>query len=368
MNIYSRIYLLTVTTFLILSSCAQNQTQIHKQEPEQQQGQTPEPGRENAVAEVKVALLGDTGAGVNFGNILKMAASEKANVIMINGDLGYDETYAAWKARVQASINTNDIAVIGSLGNHDVERSNAQNYINAFLSFRSDKNALTTICTGRGSLVEGKDIAGVDEVCTFGNVSIISNGIGQVLTTKYLEDRLENKLKTIPNTQWKLVGYHYSLASMNPGIKGDQATYRFFDLIRQSGAIGAQAHTHSAMATCPIVSPFKLGSAVQCHQDFSDLNERFILPGTGVYVDSSLGGKEVRERERCANPTESNCKHMIDIISKEGYTRVDGIKKTNFNRFGALFMVFNVGGDPAKARAYYKSLDGQIIFSFNLSR
>ena len=184
----------------------------------------------------------------------------------------------------------------------------------------------------------------------------------------YLENRLEAKLKAAPSANWKLVGYHYTLASMNPGFKGDQATYRFFDLIRQYGAIGAQAHTHSAMASCPISSPFKRGGKVVCHPEFKALESRFVAPGTGLYVDSSMGGVETRRRKRCKKTNENGCGHLIDLISEDGYTRTDGTARNDFDHLGALFFVFNMGGDAAKAHAYFKSVDGQMVFKFDLIR
>jgi len=319
-----------------------------------------------SVPEVKVALLGDTEAGTNFGSVLNLIANEKADVIMINGDFGYDASPSRWRDRLLASIDINNYSVIGSMGNHDVGQGNE--YVGIFAKFRNNKNNLISKCTGSEGIREGKDTIAVDEVCNFGNVSIISSAIGQVLNSSYLEGRLEEKLKNSPASNWKLVGYHFTLANMNPGYKSDQATYKFFDLIRQYGAIGTQAHTHSVMASCPISSVFALGRDPACHPDFADLENRFVLPGTGLFVDSSLAGKPPRNRGRCKNPTEKNCGHLIDIISGEGYTRADGAKFSNFTPLGAMFMVFNAGGDPAKTLAYFKSIDGQVVFKFNIGR
>lgn len=323
--------------------------------------------RSTLVPEVKVALLGDTGVGTGFGSVLSLVASEKADVVMINGDFGYGSAPASWKKKLEASIDINAFPIIGALGNHDV--SQASQYVTIFAGLRTNQNGLETACTGGKKVAQGQDIILVDEVCTFGNVSIIASGIGQVLNKTYLEDRLAGKLKSISDDQWKLVGYHYTLTEMNPGLKSSSATYRFFDLIRQAGAIGAQAHTHSAMASCPISSVFAKGAPVRCHSAFDfDLEDRFVGPGVGMYVDSSLGGVDVRPRGRCKTVGEKGCGHMVDLITQDGYTRVDGFKKTNFNRFGAMFMIFNYGGDPSRALVYYKSVDGQEIFRFFITR
>ena len=45
-----------------------------------------------------------------------------------------------------------------------------------------------------------------------------------MLSKTYLENRLDIKLKTVPIDNWKLVGYHFTLSSLNPGLKGDEAT------------------------------------------------------------------------------------------------------------------------------------------------
>jgi len=318
--------------------------------------------------EVIVALLGDTGAGSAFASVLKLVANEGADVVMINGDFGYSSSTATWKKRLVDSLDIEKHLVIGSLGNHDT--SEKTQYISAFESFRTPTNGLKGNCTGKPSIATGQDIILVDEVCTFGNVSLIPSGIGQVLTKSYLEDRLENKLSTAPKDNWKLVGYHFTLASMNPGIKVTESSAKFFDLIRQYGAIGAQAHTHSAMASCPISSTFSSGlTAPKCHADFGeDLEDRFIAPGTSIYLDSSISGMGTRSRKRCKSPNSSDCKHMVDLISSEGYTRTDGTKLTNLPDAGAMFIVFNEGGDPNKAFVYFKTTDGKTVFKFSITR
>lgn len=317
--------------------------------------------------EVTVALIGDTEAGNGFGSVLKLVASEKANVLIINGDFGYGASASAWNTRLKESIDTSAIPVIGALGNHDIPSKDQ--YVAIFDGYRDDFPDLRKKCTGTKGISEGKDTIAVDEVCTFGNVSIVENGIGQVLSKTYLEGRFEQKLKALPAENWKLAGYHFTLKSMNPGIKVDENTQKFFDLIRQYGVIGAQAHTHTAMASCPIVSVFSSNSVPKCHADFgADLEARFVAPGVGLYVDSSIGGKEVRSRGRCMNPKDKDCAHMVDLISYEGYTRTDGTTNKNFDPFGALFITFNVGGDLSKALAYYKSIDGKVVFKFNITR
>jgi hypothetical protein len=318
------------------------------------------------VLETKVALLGDTGADVSFAAVMQLTAAENADVVMINGDFGYDEKSTKWETTLRGAIDTNKHLIIGSLGNHDV--LSAKSYVKIFQGFRTQENGLLTKCSGEPKVSSNRDRTIIDEVCTFGNVSIVSSAIGQIGLRSQFEKRLEQKLKAVPEGNWSLVGYHFTLSSMNPGLKPNENTHKFFDIIRQYGAIGAQAHTHSVMASCPIVSPFINGRPIQCHPDFTNLDQRFIAPGTSVYVDSSVGGKAARPRGRCSKPNSADCVHMVDLVTREGYTRVDGQFRQDFKRGGAMFIVFNAGGDPNKARVYYKSVDGQEIFSFFINR
>lgn len=319
--------------------------------------------------ELKVALLGDTSASSGFKSVLQLIKSEQADVIMINGDFGYSDTPKKWQEKLLEVIDVNQQPVIGALGNHDFELNRATEYIRIFKSFRTASNGLNLKCSGGDSLIQNKEIAAIDEVCTFGNVTIIPSAIGLVFNKKYFETRLEEKLKSAPQSNWTLVGYHFTLKTMNPGLKSDEASPRFFDLIRQFGAIGAQAHTHSVMASCPIDSVFTTNATPTCHRDFGpDLSSRFVGDGTGMFLDSSLGGMPARGRKRCQAGTESDCQHMVDLITRQGYTRSDGRSFANFTKLGAMFVVFNSGGDPARAQVYFKSTDGQEIFRFSIRR
>lgn len=235
--------------------------------------------------EVKVALLGDTGAGTNFASVLDLVEEEKADVVMINGDFGYGAAPSKWANLVQSSIDISRFPIIGALGNHDVEKQK-DIYIPIFESFRNEANGLKTKCTGQGTLSTSHDVIAVNETCTFGNVTIVASAIGQVLSKPFFETQLEEKLKDAPASNWKLVGYHFTLEAMNPGVKGNQNAFEFFDIIRRYGAIGAQAHTHTASASCPISSQFAAGANIRCHDDFgANLEQRFVMPGTSVYLD-----------------------------------------------------------------------------------
>ena len=103
--------------------------------------------------EIKIALIGDTEAGADFGSVLKLAANERADALMINGDFGYGASPEKWKDRVMASVDTDRLPIIGTLGNHDV--SAAAKYIAIFNSFRTQENGLQQRCTGTTGMPSG---------------------------------------------------------------------------------------------------------------------------------------------------------------------------------------------------------------------
>jgi len=338
--------------------------------------------------EITVALIGDTDVNSAFADALALVKSESPDILMINGDFAYlndgeglDEFYeyaATWKQRLLEQIDIENVAVIGSLGNHEVDPNSGDNameerFLQYFDDFRTPSNGLGNACTGQPTLSVSADVTLVNEVCNFGNLSIVVSGINQLYTdgfsTEFFEGALDTKLSDIPDSNWSLVGFHFSLASMNrAGKDTDQATHAFFDSIREYGAIGVQAHTHSASASCSISSPFVEGQPVVCDPQYlGDMAVRGLARGTGIFLDSSLGGRDVRSKSPCLN-NGGDCTHLADLVTAQGYSFQDGPDQDISPRIGVFFIVFNEGGDPSRARVYFKDQSGAVIFQFNVIR
>lgn len=341
-------------------------------------------GQEN---EITIALLGDTDIGDDFIEGLELTKRENPEIIMINGDFAYNnsgtttkEEVKIWDEELRRTINFDKYSVLGSIGNHDIDQDDIRSHsgdilhrhVNNFFSYRNSSNQLKQKCTGGTDLSGTSDTVLLNEVCTFGNLSVIMSGVGvtEKVSKTYYENQLEQKLKKLPDNQWKLIGYHYTLTSMNRSGKiRDQNTHRFFDLIRQYGGIGVQAHTHAAMASCPIAVPFKEGDPVRCKPDFkNNVDDRKISPGTGIYLDSSVSGRDVRPYTACKNEGSSNCEHLYNYISSDGHHEGGNAPQNIGSRDGVIFITFNKGGDPSKAYVYFKNYDGNTIFDFTITR
>src|SRR5690606_35901305 len=107
--------------------------------------------------EIKVALLGDTEAGSGFADVLGLIKAENADVVMINGDFGYNSSPQQWESRLRQSMDPNQYFIIGSLGNHDTVGSQEEQYVSIFQGFRTAENGLSQLCTGGTDVAEGRD-------------------------------------------------------------------------------------------------------------------------------------------------------------------------------------------------------------------
>jgi hypothetical protein len=90
----------------------------------------------------------------------------------------------------------------------------------------------------------------------------------------------------------------------------------------------------------------------------ADPNRICVARGKSFVFVSGLGGHSVRDQERCLPATFSyGCKGEWAKI----YTSNQGVT------FGALFIIFNINGDPTKAQGYFKNINGQIVDTFDIT-
>lgn len=70
-------------------------------------------------APVKIAFTGDQGVGEDAKAVLSLIASEGTDLLMIQGDLGYDDgTATTWEANISDALGA-DFPVLTLVGNHE---------------------------------------------------------------------------------------------------------------------------------------------------------------------------------------------------------------------------------------------------------
>jgi hypothetical protein len=138
------------------------------------------------------------------------------------------------------------------------------------------------------------------------------------------------------------------MADMQVGGKSDEAGWGVYEESRRGGAIIATGHEHSYSRT-HLLSSMK-------NQTVDSTEETLMLQmddpstpedeGRSFVSVSGLGGKSVRDQER------------------DGDWWASVYTSTQNATHGALFGVFNFGGDPDLAYFYFKDIEGNVVDEF----
>ena len=286
----------------------------------------------------KVAFIGDQGLGSNAQAVLQLIQAEGADMVLHQGDLGYNEsdpqTPTNWDNQIDAILGPNYPYFV-SIGNHDVGQWSTYQQK---LQERLDRIVGAT-CTG--------DL-GVKAACHYQGLFFILSGAGTMDSghAAYIRDQLAQD-----DSVWSICSWHKNQNAMQVGSKSDEVGWGPYEECRKDGAIIATGHEHSYERT-KTLSNTQTQTVDPFWQDPDIL--RVGDNSTFVFV-SGLGGKSIRNQDRCL-PTTSpfGCDGEWAHI----YTSDQGAN------YGALFIEFNVDGDPTKASGYFKNIDGVIVDSF----
>ena len=298
-------------------------------------------GGVNTDANFKVAFIGDTEIGSNFKSVLGLVKSEGAQMLMVQGDMGYGNSAASWFTALD-SVLPSTFPVFVSEGNHD-SSAGWTSYVNPFLS-RWQALGVTVDKNNTGDGVYSMTYRGLLMVM------VGQNGGNAASYSSYLNAKLQ-----ADNHTWRICSWHKNMAAMQIGGKGDEMAWSVYDTCRQNGAIVATAHEHSYERTKTLTNMQSQTVDTSC----SDPANLCVGAGKTFSFVSGLGGNSVRDQQRCLPSTYPyGCKGEWAKI----YT-------TNQNaKYGALFITFNVGGDPKKATGYFKNIAGETVDQFTVTK
>jgi hypothetical protein len=174
---------------------------------------------------------------------------------------------------------------------------------------------------------------------------------GDTIYAPYIRSQL-----TTDNHIWKICSWHRDQNAMQVGDKDDEMGWKVYETCKDLGAIIATAHEHSYHRTKTLTSMQEQLVDPSC-PDPDHLCVAKGSPGKSFVFVSGLGGREVRAQQRCVPASRPyGCKGEWATI----YTQTQGAT------FGALFITFNVDGDPRKAQGYFKNIDGQVVDAFDV--
>jgi len=290
-------------------------------------------------AEVLVAFIGDSGNGSEFKQVLDLVMNEKVDAVVHNGDYDYGLDPDAFFATVDGKVGAS-FPYFASVGNHD---AGAWSDYAAYLKTHMDAVGVT---------LDDPDM--MDQKFSFHwrglhNVFVGENGNNSEFA-QFIDDQFSAN-----ETDWKICGWHKNQAAMQIGGKGDEMGWDVYENCRKHGAIITTGHEHSYERTKTMTSATNQEVDTTC----SDPKAECVSPGRTFVIVSGLAGVGIRDQERCLPTTAPyGCKGEWASV----YTSDQGAK------YGALFIVFNVGGDPLKAHGYFKNVDAEVIDQFDITR
>jgi hypothetical protein len=175
-------------------------------------------------------------------------------------------------------------------------------------------------------------------------------GSGDSVYTPYIRAQLKSD-----NHIWKVCSWHRNMSAMQVGDKPNDMGWGVYEACRENGAIIATAHEHSYERTKTLTSM----SNQTVDPDSPNPNRLVVAPGRTFSFVSGLGGESIRVQKRCLP--------VAPPYGCEGEWAK--IYTSNQNaQFGALFITFNVNGDPHKAHGYFKTISGQIVDEFDVTK
>lgn len=286
---------------------------------------------------LKVAFIGDTGSGADFKSVLQLIVREKADFVMIQGDLtyGFSLTPAAdWFTAVDNEINKAQpgstaavtVPFFVSKGNHDISWGGLGDGLGQGLKARL---ATWGVPAGNGDPTKR-------------NYSLVYKGLKMVMvdeteTNPTRADYVDSQLKN--DTQiWKICSWHKNMRASNVGPKNDEMGWAIYENCRNQGAIVAQGHSHTYSRSKTLIKDSDQTVDTACADPFAPC----VGPGKHFFFDSSIGGEDTRSLEAS--------------VAAAPYWA-----STYTGSFGALFITFNVDGNPKKAEGYFKTVGDVVV-------
>ena len=303
------------------------------------QGELPPPN-------FKMAFLGDQGLGPASVAVLELIDDEGTDAVLHLGDFDYDDLPLVWEGQIDATLGF-DFPYFAVIGNHDDE---------SFYGTLGYQDLMEARMRRLGVAWEG-DLR-VTSTFTYRGIRFVLTAPGIFEDDEdeggdpggHFARYVRDTLAADDTSVWRVSAFHKNMERMQAGGKGDETGWGVYEESRKGGAIIATGHEHSYSRT-------HLLSSMQ-RQTVADDGDMLAVTGddavTGadegrsIAFVSGLGGRSIREQEQDGDWWASI------YTSDQGAT------------YGALFGVFNYGGNPRLAYFYFKDITGKVVDDFFL--
>lgn len=293
----------------------------------------------------KVAFIGDTGYGTRFGTVLDLIKQEEAQMVLHQGDFDYADDPGGFIAQVDAALGS-DFPYLGSIGNHDDA------------GWPSDcgkpggcyTDLFKAHMAANGMVPDDPDLDDEKYAVTFQGLRMVfvgQNGNNDEFA-QFLNDQLG-----VDDQAWKICSWHKNQNAMQLGTKSNEMGWAVYENCINMGALIMTGHEHSYSRTRTLLN----AENQTVDPDCSQANAVCVEEGKSFVVVSGLGGKSVRNQDRCLP-------YLYPYGCNQEWANIYTSDQGASHKYGALFITFHVDGDPFKARGYFKNIDGEIIDEF----
>lgn len=291
---------------------------------------------------LKIAFIGDQGLGADAESVLALIRAEGADAVVHSGDLDYDDDPAAWDDQINRMLGEN-FPYFASVGNHD-DRDFSED---------DESGAYQQLMVARMNRLDipWDGVLGVRSSLYYEGIFILLTapgifGRGDTVHAPYIREQLAED-----DSIWRISSWHKNMRAMQVGGKSDETGWGVYEECRRGGAMIATGHEHNYSRTVTL-------------RDMSDqiLDPAWPLPehvrvgpGATFAFVSGLGGKSVRDQERClpvAPPYGCGGVWASIYAEQQGATH------------GALFCNFGVDARWDKAVCWFKDIDGNVADLF----
>ena len=272
---------------------ADEEAQVKDEEEADEDAENEEDSEDSAVALIsersanqvtKIAFVGDQGVGENAISVLELIKSEGMDLLLIQGDLGYDDGAAIlWERNIRDIFGT-DFPVLSVIGNH--ERREYSLYKD-FIERRIDR------AEAQGLSCQGEP--GVKANCNFNNIQVVQVAVGiteipEVDAEDNYEDFIRESFEDTPYT-WRICSWHKNQTQMQIYTKKDETGWGVYDACLDAGALITMGHSHTYSRTY-LLNDFENQSIEHFGDDMA------LEPGKSFAFVNGLGGRDIKPQSR----------------------------------------------------------------------
>ena len=285
--------------------------------------------------EIRIAFLGDQGGSNFISNdiaVLNLVKDENVDLVLHQGDLGFEhDDPDEWDKRISDILGT-DFLYLVSEGHHDQP---SWSKYQEKLYDRVEKNSDVT-CNGN---------LGVKSSCIYKDMLFILIAPGEYTADSDYSSFVETELND-NNSFWRICSMHNELGAMEQEAKINETGNESFESCRKGGAIIATGHQHLYSRTGNIIE-FSNSEDQKIDPEWNDPNKLQVTTGSTFTFISGTSGSPIINQVYDKWP--------VNYSATQNAT------------YGALFCIFNAGGEPNKAYCYFKNIDHQIIDEFTIT-